>query len=204
MTSTFEIYAGLVPVETAEIIRPGRLSPTAPPAPLVVSPADTLFVTVDADTGQIGRAQRPAEAVAAFRMVRRGHMGNALAMLALGEDILVNGLPALPLAVLAPKDSITLQPGRLCYITERIKPFIGQPSGEHLKQKCPFCRLVTDATTRIVTCQCGAAYHWETAESHPQTPENDRLHCFDKIHNCLSCGRPLTKEESLIWDPATL
>jgi hypothetical protein len=203
MTSTFEIHAGLAPVETTEKIRPGQSAPAAP-APLAVSPAETLLVTVDGTSGELRKTENSSQAVAAFRTVRRGRMGNALAMLALGEDILVNGLPALPLAVLAPKDSITLGPGSLCYITERIKPFVGQPSGDLLKQKCPFCRLLTDASTRIVTCQCGAAYHWETADSHPQTPENDRLRCFEKIHNCLSCGRQLSKEETLIWDPATL
>ena len=90
------------------------------------------------------------------------------------------------------------------YITERIKPHVGPPSEEQQKQKCPFCRLATDSTTRVVTCMCGAAYHWETADSHPNTPENDRLRCFEKIQNCLSCGRQLSKEETLVWDPATL
>jgi hypothetical protein len=173
-------------------------------APLLVGPVDTLFLSVDPDTGWPRADEDKSKARAVFRMVRRGRMGNALAMIAHAEDILVNGLPALPLSVLAPKDSITLGCSCLCYVTERIKPFVGQPGGEQLTQKCPFCRLVTDASTRIVTCMCGAAYHWETAESHPQSPENDRLRCFEKIQNCLSCGRQLSKEETLVWDPATL
>ena len=39
---------------------------------------------------------------------------------------------------------------------------------------------------------------------HVTTRENDRLRCFEKIQNCLSCGRQLSKEETLVWDPATL
>ncbi len=204
MTSTYEIHACLGPGEASEKIRPGQTTSAAPPARLVVGSADTLIVSVDPDTGMPKTADHAAQALAVFRIVRRGRRGNALAMISQGEDILVNGLPALPLAVLAPKDSITIGPGCLCYITERIKPFVGQPSAEQLTQKCPFCRLVTDAGTRVVTCLCGAAYHWETAESHPQTPENDRLRCFEKIQNCLSCGRQLSKDETLVWDPATL
>ena len=201
MTSTFEIHAGLGPGEETEKI---RQAPAATLAPLVVGPADTLLLAVDAETVQPTAVDNASQALAIFRIVRRRRMGNALAMISQAKDILVNGLPALPLAILAAKDSITLGPGCLCYVTERIKPFVGQPSGEQLTQKCPFCRLLTDSSSRVVTCLCGAAYHWETSESHPNTPENDRLRCFEKIQNCLSCGRQLGKEETLVWDPATL
>jgi len=201
MTSTFEIHAGPTPVEASEKNRSGSMPA---PAPLVVTPGNTLYASVDPDSGQIRQIETVSEALAVFRMVARGRLGNALAMISRAGDILVNGLPALPLAVLAAKDSLTLGPACLCYITERIKPHVGPPSEEQQKQKCPFCRLATDAFTRVVTCMCGAAYHWETAESHPNTPENDRLRCFEKIQNCLSCGRQLSKEETLVWDPATL
>jgi hypothetical protein len=204
MTSTFEIHPGLAAGEASEKIQPGGTTHQAVPTPLVVGPAANLPVSVDSDTGQPRVVDDASRAVAVFRMVRRGRMGSALAMISQAGDVLVNGLPALPLSVLAPKDSITLGPSCLCFITERIKPHVGQPSGEQLTQKCPFCRLVTDSSTRVVTCLCGAAYHWETPESHPNTTENDRLRCFEKIQNCLSCGRQLSKEETLVWDPATL
>jgi hypothetical protein len=204
MTSSFEIHPGLAAGETCEKSQLGRTTSPVPVLSLIVGPADTLLVSVDPDTGEPRMVDDASRAMAVFRMVRRGRMGNALAMISQAEDILVNGLPALPLSVLSPKDSITLGPSCLCFITERIKPHVGQPSGEQLTQKCPFCRLVTDAGTRVVTCLCGAAYHWETPESHPNAPENDRLRCFEKIQNCLSCGRQLSKEETLVWDPATL
>jgi len=207
MTSTFEIHVERAPdaLLASRWREPPVVDATgSPEIRLLVGPADSLYVSVDPETGRPKTVDNASQALAIFRMVRRGRMGNALAMLSQANDILVNGLPALPLAILAAKDSITLGPGCLCYVTERIKPFVGQPSGEQLTQKCPFCRLITDVSTRVVNCMCGAAYHWETSESHPNTPENDRLRCFEKIQNCLSCGRQLSKEETLIWDPATL
>jgi len=209
MNSTFEIHAGSETTTASRWRQPPVARATGSPeqtpfTPLIVRPGDTVFVSVDQETGQPKVVDQVAQALAVFRMVQRGRLGNALAMISRADDILVNGLPALPLSMLAPKDSLTFGPGCLCYITERIKPHVGPPSDEQQKQKCPFCRLATDSITRVVTCMCGAAYHWETAESHPNTPENDRLRCFEKIQNCLSCGRQLSKEETLVWDPATL
>ena len=70
--------------------------------------------------------------------------------------------------------------------------------------KCPFCKIAITADARVATCRCGVVYHDETAESHPEIPEQDRLNCLSKVRACLSCSRTVTLEESLVWDPGTL
>src|SRR5205823_5172789 len=78
------------------------------------------------------------------------------------------------------------------------------PAGELVGKQCPFCRIPADTTTRVVTCRCGVLYHHETAESHPHVSEGERLKCFEMIRACLSCGRPVTAHDYLVWDPASL
>jgi hypothetical protein len=149
----------------------------------------------------LSRTRDRDEAVAGFRVVRR-RLGSALAMVVRGEGVLVNGAPALPLAVLSVKDSVVLAPGRHFYVTQRLKPYLGAPPSGVLNKPCPFCQIPITDDTRIYLCPCGAPYHHETAESHPQIEENERLNCFAKIEKCLSCGRRLTLDEFLEWDPA--
>jgi hypothetical protein len=174
--------------------------PAAPP-PLALEEAG-VGVAVDPHTGRLRTAPH-AEAAALFYPVPR-RLGADLAMVTLTDGVLVNGLPALPLTVLSVKDAVTLAPGCLCYVTERVLPFVGTPAGELLGKQCPFCRLACDEKTRVVTCHCGAPYHFEAADSHPNTPADDRLECFTKVQTCLACNRPLTREPHLLWDPSEL
>jgi hypothetical protein len=172
--------------------------------PLAIGEEDGLiWVGADPRSGQLKRQAEQKGAHIGLRVVRR-RLGASLAMFALSEEVLVNGLPALPLTVLTTRDSVVLAPGCLCYVTERVRPFIGAPAVDLLGKQCPFCRLPAEAKSRIVTCRCGALYHHETAESHPELAEADRLHCFEKVQSCLSCGRPLSVSEYLVWDPSSL
>lgn len=175
--STFEIHpAGLGADEPSAVWAYSQARPVPALLPLAVAEPDkTLWVTVERATGQIQQTADAAAALAGFRLVHR-RLGAALAMLAMADGILVNGLSALPLSVLTTRDSVTLAPGCLYYVTERIRPFLGAPTGELLGKKCPLCRLAPDPQSRVLVCVCGAPYHWETAGSHPQTPEKDRLH----------------------------
>lgn len=151
----------------------------------------------------LSRTRNRDEAAAGFRIVRR-RLGSALAMITQGEGVLVNGVQALPLAVLSVKDSVVLAPGRHFYVTQRLKPYIGAPPQHVLNKPCPFCQIPITDDTRIYLCPCGAPYHYETAESHGQVEESERLNCYGKIEKCLSCSRRLTLEEFLEWDPATM
>jgi hypothetical protein len=161
------------------------------------------WIRFDAERCEWHGVDNAAEATLGLKVVQR-KLGNELAVLTRDPSRLINGLPALPVNVVGTKDSIVLAPGWLGYVTERVKPHVGVPLLAHLNLKCPFCRIPVDDKTRIVTCRCGAPYHHETAESHPETAENDRLKCFEKVKTCLSCSRPITLQEHLVWDPATL
>jgi len=182
----------------------GAEAPARSKAEAVISPEDGVAWTrlKETDEGLIRILSRE-EAVAGFRVVRR-RLGAALAMIVQGEGVLVNGVPALPLAILSVKDSLVLAPGRHYYVTQRLKPYIGTPPGHVLNKPCPFCQIPLTDDTRIYLCPCGAAYHYETAESHPDVEESERLNCFGKIEKCLSCSRRLSLEEFLEWDPATV
>lgn len=162
---------------------------------------DWLYLGVDPRSGEILPRDDPADAVAAVRVVER-RFSSVLALRALRDGILVNGVPALSLTTLAPRDTVLLSPGALGYVTERIRPYVGPPDVEHLGKKCPVCRLKIVAATRIVAHRCGVAYHHESAESHPDVNDEDRLKCFSQIEKCLSCGRIATLNETLSWDPA--
>jgi hypothetical protein len=179
----------------------------APPASIAeatVAAGDGLiWVRLNAEGEGLSRTQNRAEAAAGFRVVRR-RLGASLAMLSQSEGVLVNGVPALPLSVLSVKDSIVLAPGKHFYVTQRLKPYIGSPPQHVLNKPCPFCQIPITDDTRIYLCPCGAPYHYETAESHAQVEETERLNCLEKIEKCLSCGRKLTLEEFLEWDPATV
>lgn len=169
-----------------------------------VSPADgVVWLRLNKTNEGLSRTKSREEAVVGLRMVRR-RLGSALAMVVQGEGVLVNGMPALPFVVLSVKDSIVLAPGRHFYVTQRLKPYIGPPPKHVLNKPCPFCQIPITEDTRIYLCPCGAAYHYETAESHAAVEESERLNCFGKIEKCLSCGKGLTLEEFLEWDPATV
>jgi hypothetical protein len=170
--------------------------------PLQIGEGDeTVWINVDPATGQLVRVDGPRAAVAGLRVVPR-RLSPALVLLARNDGILVDGLPALPLTVLATKDGLVVGPGCLVHVTERVRPHVGPPGEDLLGKKCPFCKIAIDADTRVVTCRCKAAYHHETKESHPH--EKEPLTCFEKVQACLVCGRPLTTESYLTWNPATL
>jgi hypothetical protein len=132
-----------------------------------------------------------------------------LALIALHDEVLVNGVPALRLTVLGAKDSIfVVKAGLLLYVTERFRPFVGCPTEETglFGQECPACAIEIQAEprTHVVTCRCGVAYHHETANTHPDMDPDDRLNCLQQTKVCLRCGKELTTEERLVWNPAAL
>jgi hypothetical protein len=178
--------------------------PAASKAEAAIAPEEgVVWLRLNKTNEGLSRTRNCGEAAAGFRVVRR-RLGSALAMVVQNEGVLVNGAPALPLAVLSVKDSIVLGPGRHFYVTQRLKPYLGSPPQHVLNKPCPFCQIPIADDTRIYLCPCGAPYHYETAESHAHVGESERLNCFGKIEKCLACGRRLTLDEFLEWDPATL
>src|SRR5437660_9678532 len=73
---------------------------------LTVGEADGLVrVTVDPRDGRLEHVAGDADAVVAFRVIRR-RLGSSLAMVVLREGAFVNGLPALALSVLGDRKSV--------------------------------------------------------------------------------------------------
>lgn len=180
------------------------MAPPDPPPPFTVTESDGLvWATLDPSSGQLERVESREQATLSLRVARR-KLNAELVLIALREPVLVNGIPAPPLMVLAIGDSVVLGPGRLAHITERVVPFVGRPAGELIGRKCAHCRIPASAETRVVTHRCGALYHCETAESHPEVSEGDRLNCYEKVSACLSCKRELTQQPYLAWDPRSL
>ncbi len=140
-----------------------------------------------------------------FQVVRR-QFSAYLALRSLRDDLLVNGLPGLRFSVLASQDSILLAGPRLMfYVTERFFPHVGPPPDQSVgRDRCAHCRNVLEAGTRVVSCHCGALYHWETEESHPHLSADDRFDCLERRKACACCQRELTTKEYLVWDPVTI
>jgi hypothetical protein len=167
------------------------------------NPDETIWVGVDKKTNCPCRVSGEQDRVASFAVINR-RLGPALCMTSHRPGLLVNAIPALDMTVLLPRDSVVIAPGIHSYVTERIVPHVGAPSQAMIGKKCPFCRIPVTNETHVVTCRCGVIYHHETEESHGAIDEKDRLNCFSKVSVCLSCNRPVTLGEYLVWDPETL
>ena len=210
--SQFELHAtavaGQEPVDIWDMAWKEQQDAEDQAPPFVVTRDDGLvWAELDQEQGGLRRVDSGRDAAVGLRVLKR-RFSNNLAMIARQGQARVNGLEALPFSVLDTKDSVLLAPGRLFYVTERVRPHVGPPTEEMLADKtlkCPFCRMKpADAkpTTRVVSCRCGVVYHHETAESHPDKEVEKRLNCFEKVKACLSCGREMSLNEYLIWNPA--
>lgn len=172
--------------------------------PLTICESDGLvWARDDSRSKSLERVRDSSDATVGFRFVR--HRGKAaLAMLPRTDGALVNGRPALPLAILSVKDCLVLGHAVHAYVTERVRPYIGPPPAEYLSKQCPFCRIPFTPETELVTCRCGAAYHYERNGPGKSEDADEPLMCFEKARRCLACERPLVLEEYLEWDPAKL
>lgn len=201
----FEIHPSFSPeAESADPTLRLEASPPVRPPVLAIAESEGLVnISLNPDGAGLGRAAQPDDAILAVRVVRQRRSAS-LALLPLRPGVLVNGVPIDGLAVLTSADSLLLAPGWLCHVTERVRPYVGAPPEELRGKKCPFCMLPLTAQTRILVCRCGAPYHHETAQSHPETAVEERLSCLEKVKVCLSCSREIAVEEYLVWDPRSL
>jgi hypothetical protein len=179
-------------------------APSARCQPFLVTESDGLVgVRVLADGPRLARTSSIESGDFAVRVVRQ-RLSAYLALLAVRQGLLVNGVPVAGLTILTTGDSLVPAAGCLCHVTERVRPYVGPPVGDLLDKKCPFCRLPLTATTQVVVCRCGAPYHHETDQQPADRADEDRLRCFEKVRACLSCGRTVGIHEYLMWDPASL
>ena len=138
----------------------------------------------------------PGDAVFSARCVER-NFGIALAVVSHGEDLLVNGFPALRFSLLAARSSLALpSAGAMMYVAEKTGPYVGPPPAEILGKECPICKIAFDAATRVGGCRCGQFYHFETPESHPEISGDNLLRCFEQARVC-SCRAALTTAEHI-------
>ncbi len=172
---------------------------------LIIDHEEPTWIGFADESGPPQRVPEAASAVFGVQVVRR-KLTKELALVPLRSGVLVNSIPALELTLVGTRDSISAGAGRLLYVTQRFRPHVGAPTEEMIaaRLKCPFCKLAVAADTVVVNCRCGAVYHRETADSHPQLPAEDRLNCQAKISTCLACGHLVSLEETLVWDPAAL
>lgn len=161
------------------------------------------WIGADAERGALCAVDDEANGVAGFTVVHR-RLGPALGMVARNPGLLLNALPALDFHTLMPRDCLILVPGVMTYVTERFFPHAGPPLPEHLRLRCPCCKIEVSSDTRVVSCRCGCVYHNESAESHPDLEAEDRLNCFEKVRICLSCNRPLSVDPILVWSPGEI
>lgn len=172
---------------------------------LVVADDEPAWVGFDDDARSLVRVPEACDAAFGIQVVHR-KLTNELALVPVQAGILVNSIPALGVTLVGTRDSISAGSGRLLYVTQRVRPHVGPPTEEMLsaRAKCPFCKLTVTPDTVVVSCRCGAVYHRESETTHPQLTPDDLLSCQTKISTCLACGRLVSLEESLDWDPAIL
>jgi hypothetical protein len=210
--SQFELYSyptGIVLDEDPNSKEPcGMPSASEPPRPvhaqvISIAPVDEpLHVALDTVHQEIVRTDDPEASLADFVVVPHG-LSTVLVMLPRRVGLLVNGLPALSLNVLRPRDGLVMTPGWHTYVTQRIRPYLGPPPDEMLGQSCPYCRIPIAKDTYVFVHRCGVAYHCETAENRPDIAEEERLNCHLRMRSCFSCNQPVWLEERLVWDPAS-
>ncbi len=192
------------PQENADLHwQPEQESRKEPPI-RITGKDDFFWARMDPDRGTLEPAQGPEEATVGFRMVSR-RISTDLVMVTSEDHVLVNGVPALKLAVLGPRDSVMLGSNRMFYVTKRVRPHVGLPTQDMLEEKCPFCRIPISENIPVVTCSCGAIYHNEPPEENDlHASTNPPLGCFQRVNNCLKCGRELSLQEYLVWNPEAL
>lgn len=130
-------------------------------------------------------------------------VGTALVVL-LPEGALINGVPAMRMAVLHARDLLSLPDGSEHYVTERVVPHFGFAVDGQMGEKCGVCRTRIEPGAFVISCRCGAVMHWETPETTPDKPTDDRWDCAVQLKTCLVCGQKLTREPYLVWDPQDL
>ena len=198
--------AGAEPAPTDRIPLRGQSAPR-PVCSLSVGADDGLLwvaPTAPEAQGDWTRLAGPQPDALGFGITHRAY-ATALALVSLRDDVFINGVPALGMSLLEPKDTVLLADlHRLFYLTVRFRPAVGPPPRPFLGQKCPACHLAFEPDTAVVSCACGAAYHHETAGTHPHLPPSERLDCFSRVGACQNCQHSLTTEEYLVWDPESV
>lgn len=204
---TFEIHAARLgadpPYDPSSSPWTNRGGDAGPEPLCIAEGTGVTWFAPNAKSSSFKPVDQRSAATVGFSFVRnRGKP--ALAMLANAEGLLVNGRPALPLTILKTRDLLVLGPAAHAYVTERVCPYVGPPPESLIGRQCPFCRIPFSRDTTIATCRCGAAYHYEQPGDDSDVDPDDILRCFEKVRQCLACGRELTLEEHLEWDPTEL
>jgi hypothetical protein len=162
-----------------------------------LSPADGLRRFAVAGQALVTTDDPAATVFAAGAVASNFHL--ALALIRHCDGLLVDGRPALGFSVLDVKSTLVV-PGLdgMIYVAHLVRPYVGPPPQQLLNKECPICKIPFAADTRVGMCRCGQFYHFETAQSHPQVSDENRLNCFQQARVC-HCGASLTAEEQWTW-----
>jgi len=158
-----------------------------------------VWTRINEEEGTLERTSSADQALAGFCVVSR-RISLDLVMVARSGSA-VNGLPALGLTVLGPKDSILLDSDHFFWVTQRVRPHVGFPEPEMMGGTCASCTGSIGPKSYVVTCYCGAIFHAAASEDIPREPAGESLDCLDKLSVCLRCGRVILRHEHLLWDP---
>lgn len=109
-----------------------------------------------------------------------------------GAQARINGLPAPCIAVLRRGDQLQIDDEHLLHVALYVRPYFGEPTAEHVGQKCPFCKSAIQAGQRIYLCpHCGTAMHCQEDE----VAERDRLRCAMLATECRHCAAAVVMKE---------
>ena len=179
-----------------------RADETPDPTPFVLTASEGVVWGERAgdEVSTITKAARPGRGphVVGFKIVRQP-VGSKLLVIT-PDGALVNGLPALPVAVVQSGDLLSLG-GVLHYVSERIRPCVGRPTEAMIASgTCGRCRLPFDERSWVCACgRCGSVQHMELDDKTPHLAKGDRLMCFG--HRCPACNLPTSTDPFLTFDP---
>ena len=112
-----------------------------------------------------------------------------------GNELLIDGEPALGVALLRPGRTVSAEAIDLLVVRVHI-PEIEPVPADLAGTPCPVCSTPLEGT--IVRCVCGCAFH------HAVESEGEPLRCWASVSACPRCGERPTLATSVQPDPARL
>lgn len=185
--------------------RRGRADPDADPDAAIAVPAGLAMLrpangTAAEVTPVCG--DRPAFPGVYLEAVANGQpTGALLAVAAPGVQMEVAGRGPCRVALLHPKDLVTIGGTQSFLVTTFHRPQIGPPAANRPPRPCPVCLkpVGPGEETIVYTCACGLQIHAEP-DHHNEQP----LQCVTMIAACPACSRPINLTQGFSWLPEAI
>lgn len=154
-----------------------------------------------AEVAPVG-GDRPAFPGVYLEAVANGQPAGALlAVAAPGVQMEVAGRGPCRVALLHPKDLLTVGGTQSFLVTTFHRPQLGPPAADRPPRPCPVCLkpVVPGEETIVYTCACGLQIHAEP-DHHSEQP----LQCVTMIAACPACSRPINLTQGYSWLPEAI